>query len=112
VGFMQYTRIVDCSDTRVITVDCSDTRVDQRKLEPLILRRYRTKQRAIKQNSDYLCGGLLQDESLRFLESLLHNYCTQQIGISTFHVSTTNARADFGQDCARLLRKARFTVPV
>jgi hypothetical protein len=42
VGFMQYTRVVDCSDMRV----------DRRKLEPPILRHYRTKQRTIKQNND------------------------------------------------------------
>jgi hypothetical protein len=51
-------------------------------------------------------------ESFRFLASLYHNYCTQQIGISTFHVSTTKARAGFRQGCARLLRKVRFTILV
>jgi hypothetical protein len=41
-----------------------------------------------------------------------HNYSTRQTGISIFHVSTTNARADFRRNCTRLLRKAWFTVPV
>jgi hypothetical protein len=50
--------------------------------------------------------------SLRFLVSLFHNYSTRQIGIITFHVSTTKAQAGFRRDCACLLRKARFTVPV
>jgi hypothetical protein len=48
-------------------------------------------------------------ESFRFLASLFHNYSTRQIGISTFHVSTTKARAGFRWDCARWLRKARIT---
>jgi hypothetical protein len=51
-------------------------------------------------------------DSLRFLVSLFHNYGTQQTGISTFQVSITKARAGFRRDCARLLRKARFMVPV
>jgi hypothetical protein len=51
-------------------------------------------------------------DSLLDLVSLFHNYGTWQIEISTFHISTTKARAGFRQDCVRLLRKARFTVPV
>ena len=54
----------------------------------------------------------IYDSLFRFLVSLFHDCGTQQIGISTFHVSTTKARAGFRQDCARLLRKTRFTVPV
>jgi hypothetical protein len=51
-------------------------------------------------------------QPFRFLASLFHNYGTRQIGISTFHVLTTKARVGFRWDCARLLRKARFTVLV
>jgi hypothetical protein len=51
-------------------------------------------------------------QSFRFLASLFHKYGTRQIGISTFHIFTTKARACFRRDCARLLRKACFTIPV
>jgi len=58
------------------------------------------------------CLNFAVYDSLLDLVSLFHNYGTRQIGISTFHVSTTKAWAGFRQDCACLLRKAHFTVPV
>lgn len=51
-------------------------------------------------------------QSFRLLASFFQNYGKQQTGTHTSHILTTKAQASFWWDCARLFRKACFTVPV